>query len=130
MVSVEIFLPCLQVATFSQRLRMTFSSVYTHVCFSFYEDTSPTGLEPHPHNLIELLMHTKLLKLCLTVCDPMDCSPPGSICPWDSPGKSTGLGSHVLLQEIFPTQGLNLCLLPLLHWRVDSLPLAPPGKPI
>ena len=30
---------------------------------------------------------------------------------------------------IFPTQGLNLCLLRLLHWQVGSLPLAPRGKP-
>ena len=27
------------------------------------------------------------------------------------------------LQKIFPTQGLNSCLLCLLHWQVDSLPL-------
>jgi len=25
----------------------------------------------------------------------------------DSPGKKTGVGYHALLQEIFPTQGLN-----------------------
>ena len=29
------------------------------------------------------------------------------LCPWDSPGKNTGGGCHVLLQGIFPTQGLN-----------------------
>ena len=29
------------------------------------------------------------------------------LCPWNSPGKSTGVGSCVLLQVIFPTQGLN-----------------------
>ena len=27
--------------------------------------------------------------------------------PWDSPGKYIGVGCHVLLQRIFPTQGLN-----------------------
>ena len=32
------------------------------------------------------------------------------LCPWDSPGKNTGVGCHALLQGIFPTQGLNLCL--------------------
>ena len=31
--------------------------------------------------------------------------------PWDSPGKNTGVGSHSLLQGIFPTQGLNAGLL-------------------
>ena len=37
---------------------------------------------------------------------------------------------HALLQGIFSTQGLNLCLLCLLHWQLDSLPLVPPGKPL
>ena len=32
------------------------------------------------------------------------------VCPWKSPGKSTGMGSHSLLQGIFPTQGSNLDL--------------------
>ena len=46
-------------------------------------------------------------QLCLTLCDPMDCSPPSSSVHGDSPGKNTGVGCHVLLQGIFPTQGLN-----------------------
>ena len=33
--------------------------------------------------------------------------PPRLLCPWDSPGKSTGVGSHALLQGIFPIQGSN-----------------------
>ena len=32
-------------------------------------------------------------------------------CPWDSPGKNTGVGYHAPLQGIFLTQGLNLHLL-------------------
>ena len=43
------------------------------------------------------------------------------LCPWDFPGKSTGVGCHFLLQGIFLTQGLNLCLL---DWLTDSLPLS------
>ena len=39
------------------------------------------------------------------------------LCPWDSPGKNTGVGCHALLQGVFPTQGLNMCLLPLLYWQ-------------
>ena len=39
------------------------------------------------------------------------------------PGKNTGVGCHFQLQGIFLAQGLNLCLLHLLHWQVDSLPL-------
>ena len=33
------------------------------------------------------------------------------LCPWDFPGKNTGVGWHFLLQGIFPTQGSNLGLL-------------------
>ena len=39
----------------------------------------------------------KSLQSCPTLCDPLDGSPPGSH-PWDSPGKNTGVGCHLLLQ--------------------------------
>ena len=54
---------------------------------------------------------------CLTLCDPMDCSPTRLLCPWSLPGKNTGVGCHFLLQGIFPTQGSNLHLLHLLVGR-------------
>ena len=44
------------------------------------------------------------------------------LCPRDFAGKNTRVGRHALLQGIFPTQGLNPCLLRLLYWQVDSLP--------
>ena len=47
----------------------------------------------------------------LTLCNSMDCSPPGSSVHGDSPGKNTGVGCHSLLQGIFATQGLNPGLL-------------------
>ena len=72
----------------------------------------------------------KVLQLCPTLCDPMDCSLPGSSVHGDSSGKNTGVGCHALLQGIFPTQGLNPYHLCLLHWQVGSLPTEPPGKPM
>ena len=63
---------------------------------------------------------------CLTLCDPMDCNP-RLFCPWDSPGKNTGMGCHFLLQGIFPTQGLNPHLLRLLNWQA-ALPLSHLGN--
>ena len=42
-----------------------------------------------------------------TLCDPMDCSPPGFSAHGDSPGKNIGVGCHALLQAVFPTQGLK-----------------------
>ena len=47
----------------------------------------------------------------------------------DSPGNNPGMRCHFLFQGIFPTQGLNLSLLRLLHWQADSLLLPLPGKP-
>ena len=100
-------------------------------------------------------------QLCLTLCELMDCSPPGSsvqgflqarVLEWvDIPfsrGSSWSLSHQGSLMHthkhthrhthththththIFPTQGLNPCLLHLLHWQVGSLPLTPSGKPI
>ena len=49
------------------------------------------------------------------------------LCPWNSPGKNTGVGSHFLLQGIFPTHRLNPRLL---LEQADSLPLThSPVKP-
>ena len=39
---------------------------------------------------------------------PHGLQPARLLCPWDSPGKNPGVGCHVLLQGIFPTQGLSL----------------------
>ena len=62
---------------------------------------------------------------CPTLCDPMDCSLPGSSVHGDSPGKNTGVGCHVLLQGILPAWGSN----PGLSHCRDSLLSEPPGKP-
>ena len=51
---------------------------------------------------------------------------PRLLCPWDFPGKNTGVGCHFFLQGILSTQGLNPCLL---HWQADSLPLSHLGSP-
>ena len=47
-----------------------------------------------------------------------------ALCPWDFPGRNTGVGCHFPVQGIFPTQGSNPGLP-----QVDSLPTEPPGKP-
>ena len=47
------------------------------------------------------------VQLCPTLCDPVDCSLPGSSVHGASPGKKTEVGCHALLQGIFPIQGLN-----------------------
>ena len=38
---------------------------------------------------------------------PHGLQPARLLCPWDFPGKNTGVGCHFFLYGIFPTQGLN-----------------------
>ena len=71
----------------------------------------------------------KSLQSCLTLCDPLDCSPPGSsvhgilqarILEWVAMPSSRG--------SSWPKNQTH-DLLYLLHQQADSLPLTPPGKP-
>ena len=73
-------------------------------------------------------MCANLLQSCPTLCDSMDCSPPGSSVHGDSPGKNTGVGCYALLQGIFLTRDRTR-VSRLLYWQVGSLPPVPPGKP-
>ena len=56
---------------------------------------------------------------------PHELQPTRLLHPWDFPGKNTEVGCHFLLQGIFLTQGLNLCLL---HWQSNSWPLCHLGS--
>ena len=63
-----------------------------------------------------------LYTVCVSVlsCVPdslqsMGWQPARLLCPWNFPGKNSGVGCHFLLQGIFLTQGLNLHLLHFLH---------------
>ena len=67
-----------------------------------------------------------MAQLCSALCDPMDCSPPGSFVHGDSPGKNAGVGCHAFFQWIFPTQGWNPGLL---HWRWVLYSLSHQGSP-
>ena len=53
--------------------------------------------------------------------------PHGLSCPWDFPGKNTGVGCHFLLQENIVDSGIEPES-PVL--QADSLPLKPAGKPL
>ena len=67
------------------------------------------------------------VQLFLTPSTVAPSPPVRLLCPWNSPGKNTGVGCHFLLQRIFLTQGWNLRLL---HRQPRSLQSKPPGKPI
>ena len=70
----------------------------------------------------QMAVAAKSLQSCLTLCDPIDRSLPG--CPWNSPGKNTGVGCHFLLQCMkgkSESEVTQLC--PTLHDLMDcSLP--------
>ena len=67
-------------------------------------------------------------QLCPTLCDPVNCSPLGSSFNGTFQASILEPCCHFLLQGIFPTQGWTLCLLCLLNWKVDSLPLHHPER--
>jgi len=66
-------------------------------------------------------------QLCPTLLQPHGLWPTRLLCPWDSPGKNTGVGCHFLLQGMFPTQGSNPGLL---HCRQSLYCLSHQGSPV
>ena len=53
-------------------------------------------------------MYVLVTESCLILCDPMDCSPPGSSVRGNSPGKNNGVGCHAFLQGILVNMGVQL----------------------
>ena len=62
----------------------------------------------------------KVAQSCLTLCNPHGRQPARLLCPWDCPGKSTGVGCHCLLPQYrrhqFNSWVRKIC------WRRDRLP--------
>ena len=81
------------------------------------------------YNFKVLYIYTVLClvaQICLTLCDSMDCSPPGSSIHGNSPEKNTGVGCHALFRGNLPnprTEPWSPAL------QVDSLPSETPQKP-
>ena len=89
-----------------------------------------TDLYNHHHNQNK----EQLLCVCVCVCSVMSNSlqPHGLqsariLCPWDFLGENTRVGSHFLLQGVFPIQESNLHLL---RCRQILYPLSHPGNPM
>ena len=61
-----------------------------------------------------LLSHFSPVQLCVTLWT----FGTRLFCPWDSPGKNTGMGCYFLLQGISLTQGLNLSYISCIGRRV------------
>ena len=78
------------------------------------------------HFLTPYVVLCLVTQSCWTPFDPVGCSLPSSSVHGDSPGKNTGVGCHVLLQGIFPTQGSNPSIL---HYRQILYLLSHQGSP-
>ena len=63
---------------------------------------------------------------CMSFCDPMYCSPPGSSVHGDSPGKNPRVGCHALPPRDLPDPGTKPRSPTL---QADSLLSEPLGKP-
>ena len=90
---------------------------------------SPPAPPPSWHELGRSMPGESEGESCSAVSDslqPHGLEPARLLCPWNSPGKNTGVGSHSLLQGIFPTQGLNPGLL---HCRHILYHLSHQGSP-
>ena len=85
------------------------------------------------HSVVSLTMswavlRAKLLQSCLTLCDPMDYSPPGSSVRGILQARILEWVVMSSLQGIFPTQRSNPHLWQVLYWQACSFPLVPPEK--
>ena len=69
-----------------------------------------TNLNRREKLMINCCCQCSVAKSCSTVCDPMDCSPPGSYILGISQARILK-GDDISFQCIFLTQGLNPCLL-------------------
>ena len=73
-------------------------------------------------------MCAESLPSCPTLC-ACGLQPTGLLCLWDSPGKSTGVSGHALLQGVFLTQGRNPLSPESPALQVDSWLLSHQGRP-
>ena len=114
--------------------RASFSDPHSESLAEFLEENAVDVCRSHidcgPQDLLALVLsHIQLLQSCLTLCDPMDCSLPGSSVHGILQARILEWVVIFLLQRIFLTQGLNPRLLCLLHCQAGSLLLTPPRKP-
>ena len=98
-----------------------------HQISGWYGDVKSRPFAPTHEN--SACMHAMSLQSCLTLCDPMDFSPPGSsvyghlqavILEWVSMPSSRG--------SSWPRDQTQVSLC-FLNWQTNSWPLMPPGKP-
>ena len=117
------------------------SGVVLHLCHSLVSRPASGGGKPgHVHRIHDLFIFTacpgemflsyaKSLQSCLTPCNPMDCSSPGS-------SVHGILQARILEWVAVPSSRRSsqprdqTRVSRLLHWKAGSLPRASPGQPL
>ena len=117
--STHLALPLTHASAYSWLLFPCVFCCLTALCF--LSSLRAPGLLPHLS--LSLSCPCIVAKSCLTFCDPVDCNPPSSFCPWDFPGKNTGVGCPFLLQGNLPDPDFISCL------AGSFFTTEPPGKP-
>ena len=74
-------------------------------------------------------VHAKSLQSCQALCNPMNCSPPGSSVHRILQARRLEWGAIPFSRGSSQPRNQTLISLCVLHWQAGSLPLAPPGKP-
>ena len=91
--------------------------ILIYMCYplsSFFQILGSCSLKSNRWFEPKLILVLSVSVSCSVMPDslrPHGLQPTSLLCPWDFPGKNTGMGCHFLLQGIFPTQGSNPGLL-------------------
>ena len=102
---------CIYIHTHTRKYTCVYVHTHTHIhtytCLCVY-------IHKHAYTCVCVCMYTNIIYMFLVMSDsvwPCGLWPTRLLCPWNSPGKNTGVGSCFLFQGIFPTQGWNPGLL-------------------
>ena len=100
-----------------------------YFCYAYF-----IGLFETIFSIHRIKYYTGTLSMCMCVCSvvsdtlwPYGLQPTSFLCPWNFPGKNTGVGYHFLFQGIFLTQRWNL--LSYIGRQIFFLPLCHLGSP-
>ena len=91
---------------FNERKSFSVGNLHGDLVLKWFPRGHYSSLRHYGIYLLNPLWHL-VAQSCLTLRDPHGLQSTSLLCPWDSPGKNTGVGCHALLQGIFPTQGSN-----------------------
>ena len=98
-------------------------------CSGFLPTPAPTPSRRALLILCPVHAHS-VAQSCPILCNPIDCSPPGSSAHGILQARILELVTMPSSRGIFLSQELNPHLLSFLHWQAESLSLGPPGKPL